>query len=322
MKYLLISPILFDYYKDMISFLEKKGNNVIWYYDSIKPSIVEKIINKFKSDYLLKKFDKYWNKIVSDNVHEKFDRIVLIYGDRYIKKNHIIRLLNSHKEAKSIYYGWDSIINCPNVLEYYNLFDKYMSFDKRDCKKYGFIFRPLFYLKNDSSDIPQYDYCSLMSYGYKKADNYFKIKQSLPSNVIGREYLYVNSRISLLFNKLLYRKAYKGISNKCFKFKALNRQESYEFMSKSKAVIDAPLVNQTGLTIRTFEALYMKKKIITTNIEIKNYDFYTSDNIFVVDDGAIIEQSFFENEFDSNYSISSFYSFEVFMKEVFETEND
>lgn len=41
---------------------------------------------------------------------------------------------------------------------------------------------------------------------------------------------------------------------------------------------------QSGLTMRTLETLGAKKKLITSNIDIKRYDFYNENNIFIIED--------------------------------------
>ena len=40
---------------------------------------------------------------------------------------------------------------------------------------------------------------------------------------------------------------------------------------------------QVGLSIRFFEGMYYKKKVITDNKMVKNYDFYHPNNIFVLE---------------------------------------
>lgn len=54
---------------------------------------------------------------------------------------------------------------------------------------------------------------------------------------------------------------------------------------QSKCLVDvvSPKFNQTGLTLRPLEALFFKKKLLTTCQEIKTYDFYHPDNIFIID---------------------------------------
>lgn len=318
MKYLLISPDMFDYTRDMIEFLENKNNNVIWYNDSILFNLFNKLKGKVKKKYLFNKFDKYWDKIIEDNRNQKFDFTVLIFGGEMIQKKHIVKLLSSHKEAKSIYYNWDSSVNFPNVLDFYKCFDRYLSFDKLDCEKYGFEFRPLYYSNLELDYKPIFDYCSIMTYGWKKSNHYRKIQSILPHGMNGKEYLYVRSKKSLFFNKILHYSAYKNIPSSNLKFKPLNKQETNELMAKSKAVIDCPLDNQNGLTIRTFETLHLKRKLITTNKSIKNYDFYTPNNIFIVDDDENLDDSFFNTKFDDDYSLNEYYSFDSFMKDVFE----
>lgn len=39
-----------------------------------------------------------------------------------------------------------------------------------------------------------------------------------------------------------------------------------------------------GLTLRPMEALFFGRKLITTNKDIKNYDFYCPENIFILDE--------------------------------------
>ena len=41
--------------------------------------------------------------------------------------------------------------------------------------------------------------------------------------------------------------------------------------------------DQTGLTLRALEALFFRKKIITDNQDIKKYDFYNENNIYVLE---------------------------------------
>lgn len=82
---------------------------------------------------------------------------------------------------------------------------------------------------------------------------------------------------------------------------------------KSKAVIDSPQSGQRGLTMRTLEVLGSNHKLITTNGDIVNYDFYDPANIFVSIGGSVPPSSFFEEGYRSlpgnvvdSYSIRGF----------------
>jgi hypothetical protein len=50
-----------------------------------------------------------------------------------------------------------------------------------------------------------------------------------------------------------------------------------------KAILDVPLERQEGTTQREMEALFFRKKLITTSTAVKRRDYYHPDNIFVLD---------------------------------------
>jgi hypothetical protein len=52
---------------------------------------------------------------------------------------------------------------------------------------------------------------------------------------------------------------------------------------KTKAILDIPLEGQEGITQREMEALFFRKKLITTNPLVKERDYYCSDNIYIID---------------------------------------
>ena len=47
-------------------------------------------------------------------------------------------------------------------------------------------------------------------------------------------------------------------------------------------ILELTKKNQAGLTLRALEALFYEKKLITDNENIKEYDFYNSNNIFIL----------------------------------------
>ena len=58
-------------------------------------------------------------------------------------------------------------------------------------------------------------------------------------------------------------------------------------INRSKIIIEIQRKEQIGLSFRVFEALGQRKKLITTNTDIVNYDFYHPQNILVIDEAAI-----------------------------------
>ena len=74
-----------------------------------------------------------------------------------------------------------------------------------------------------------------------------------------------------------------------------------------------PFASQAGLSIRTFEALAAHTKMITTNPRIKEYDFYSPENVLIIDrKNPVIDPEFIDKpyrplraEIEEKYSISS-----------------
>ena len=59
-----------------------------------------------------------------------------------------------------------------------------------------------------------------------------------------------------------------------FTTKALSRTELASLYAQSVCVLDSPQSGQSGLTMRTIEAMGAGRKVVTTNPEVTKYDFY------------------------------------------------
>lgn len=63
-------------------------------------------------------------------------------------------------------------------------------------------------------------------------------------------------------------------------------------IAHTRVLIDIVQFNQKGLTQRVMESIFFKKKLITNNVSVKNYKFYSPDNVFVIgeDDNSRLKQ--------------------------------
>ena len=68
-----------------------------------------------------------------------------------------------------------------------------------------------------------------------------------------------------------------------------------EHVKQSKSILELISDGQTGITQRPYEALFFKKKLITTSAEIKKYDFYCEQNVFVLGEREVAELPEFLN---------------------------
>lgn len=64
----------------------------------------------------------------------------------------------------------------------------------------------------------------------------------------------------------------------------ISQYDNIKYSSGARCIVDIVSENQTGLTLRPFDALFLKKKIITNSKIIKDADFYHPDNIYIIED--------------------------------------
>lgn len=89
------------------------------------------------------------------------------------------------------------------------------------------------------------------------------------------------------------KKELSDLSEKLFQYKnhfivinkienVISYKENLEHVKKSSCIIEIVQKNQIGLSLRPFEAIAFRKKLLTNNIEILQEDFYSPENIFVI----------------------------------------
>lgn len=324
-KILFFAPSFFNYEIEIKNKLIKLGAEVDFYDERMKPTNLEKVIIRLKKDLLLKKIKNYYHKVIKENENKKYDYIFFLSPET-ITRELLIELKESQKQAKFILYMYDSIRNKKNALEILDEFDICFTFDKEDSKKYpNFKFLSLFYLdeyKNSSQKNKEIKY-DLSFIGTIHSDRYRiikKIEQSLvEKKLVLKTYMYFPSKLMYLFMRI-FNKDYRYSKIKEFSFSPISKEEILDILLSSKVILDIQHPNQIGLTMRTIEMIGLKKKIVTTNENIKEYDFYNPNNILIVDrENLKIDYEFFQKEYiDLDEKIYEKYSLENWLKVIFE----
>ena len=149
------------------------------------------------------------------------------------------------------------------------------SFDEGDCKKYGLVYNNQVapYFKDIS--IPDDLSNSIFFYGLDKGRLTF-IKH-LYDTFTNKGYQ-CNFNVVPDAHKKYDEFAFEKIHEEYFRpYKDIIEQEV-----SSKALLEILQKGQKGITWRALESLFYKKKLITNFKEIKQYDFYNPNNIFVL----------------------------------------
>lgn len=126
------------------------------------------------------------------------------------------------------------------------------------------------------------------------------------------------SKFKFIYHKL-FSPEYKDAKLSDFQLNKLQANEMMDIFENSRCILDAPQAGQSGLTIRTIECLGAKRKLITTNKDIKKYDFYNENNIFVFTDTIDVNSKFFNSPFvDIDESIYMKYSLREWLRTILE----
>lgn len=137
------------------------------------------------------------------------------------------------------------------------------TFDERNAQEFGMRLLPQF------SKIPTIEEVSSIEH-----DFYFLGFEK------GRRYI-----LEQLRNELKgFDVDFKVVTNKK---EIISYYDNINRINKSKCLVDIVQEGQTGLTLRPLEAMYMKKKLLTNNKDIRLMDFYSPNNIFVYGDDDI-----------------------------------
>lgn len=281
---LMIAPRFFGYEAEIKKCLENKGAIVDWLPDRPYDKAWQLAVLRLLPKVMLAIVNNYYFKKLKTLPISKYNIIFAVntvtLTPRVIKK---IKDLNPG--AKYILYMWDSMENRDHVRHILGLFDSTWCFDPCTAIKYGMKFKPLFYLNDYSTCNPASVIYELSFVGSIHSDRYAiinKMKYILQNKLYFYNYLYLRSNLIFWILKIIkpsmWRAGYKE-----FKFKPISKADLIKIFHQSKVILDIEHPKQRGLTMRTFEALGAKKKMVTTNHQVRDYDFFHPDNIAVID---------------------------------------
>lgn len=298
-KILFIAPLTYDYHKVIKEKLEKLGAEVDDFPEDTL-SILFRLTKIFNSKLHLSYKKLFTDKILKKASVNKYDFIFLIRGD-YLSNVIIDQLKLMQKQAKFVMYQWDSI-KVFNYLHLTKKFDKIFSFDRVDCKKYGFEYLPLFYDDNFMSlSKEKTNNKSILFIGSLHGDRYKVLKKIdnylTKNNIQTKFYFYIP--FTSFIKKILFNQKFK-YESKYLIFIPMSKKKVLNLYKKSGFIIDIQNKDQDGLTMRSIETLGAGRKLITTNKSIKNDIFYNENDILVIDRYNIkINLDFFNNKYSN-----------------------
>lgn len=284
-RVLVIAPRFFGYEQEIAVGLTRSGHHVDILPDRPFDNSIMKAVMRFRPELGgYRVCDQFFAQRLEEFGRNKYSIILVIQGEGVTART-LKTLRNSYPQAKMVFYTWDSIENKPFSRRNLSLYDYCSTFDPVDAKKYGLNFRPLFFSDGfDRPADPTYTY-DLSFIGTVHSDRYKIVRallEQLPSGAHTFVYLYLQAEWMFDLRRL-FTTTFDGAARDDFRFAPLSKDVVQAIFFSSRAVLDIEHVNQRGATMRTMEALGSKRKLVTTNKSLSDYDFYNPLNIQIVD---------------------------------------
>lgn len=207
--------------------------------------------------------------------NQPFDYALFIRSDVYP-----LRFLQTVKQQTRmmVNYQWDGVARFASSQSHIPLFDRFYAFDPQDLVHYPQILPTTsFYF------------------------DHFRLPEKSDSNAIYFVGAHRDDRLAAIIGFCEYAKkqgwtlnfqiAYDGnddaekhypVDNIQFHH-GITYQQNLENAQRAGVLADFVISTHQGLSLRTFEAIGYRKKLITTNQEVAKYDFYHPDNIYIWD---------------------------------------
>ncbi|MBC8753688.1 hypothetical protein H2O64_03345 [Kordia sp. YSTF-M3] len=233
----------------------------------------------------------------------KQDEIFIIRPD--MLNDDLLRFIKSYTN-KFIAYYYDSTRRFPRKTDIIPMFDKVYSYDRLDVSTYNLDFLTNYIFEESNHQEFEYQFFNISTNDYR-----FPLLENLANYLKQHKWTY-NIQV------------YNGSEMPAEHVEIITTQKSItevsELIQKAKIIVEIQRTEQVGLSFRIFEALGHRKKLITTNKDIVNYDFYHSQNILVVDEHNIeIPEDFVTSPYvEIDSTILSNYKIENWVKPIFE----
>lgn len=287
-------------------------------YKKFSHKFVNFLKKNFQNDYSLKR--RLWLEDYIPNFEKKIKEIshadyaFFIRPDMYSIE--FLEFVKQHSK-KMIAYQWDGMNVFPLIKKYTHLFDSFFVFDGKDLKD---DFLPLtnFYFDYDLSKKTKTVERKNVYFVGRFYENRIKLMKEMAKNILKYGY---ESDINVFTKKekIKIKHQSEGIN---FLDGYMSFSQNLENVKDSFVLVDFLNSVHRGLSLRSFEALGYQKKLITNNENIKDYDFYNENNIFVFNEDNISEIGEFLKKpyVKIDDSIREKYSFTNWIKYVLDEE--
>lgn len=319
--FLLVMPDYSDFSDLFLRNLEKcgfRGSLITDKFPDFKYEGNERAVNFFRKTFLKDrnfkkelstKFKQKEFLKVANGIHQTFDYVLVIRPDQFPIP--FIEKLRK-KTSNLVAYQWDGIEKFPEVKNYFSLFDSFFCFeDVKDVENVKKI-------TNFYFDFDDFHPCEIIKKNTPPVFYFVGLDWDNRRSKINK---FVQFAVAENFTLHFYLQEFDKNENKNGNINYIKNRitftENLEFVKKSDVLVDFVDPRHAGLSIRFFEGMYYKKKVITDNKMVRSYNFYHPNNIFVVDNNYQEIRDFLKTPYyEISEAIVTSYGFSNWIKRI------
>jgi hypothetical protein len=282
-RVLFIGPTTFNYEKEIQKELTLLGAEVTYRSDKPSTGFFMKVLLRMYPNLMWGYCDRIFKKWLENEGPKQCDTVFVVKGEG-LSPRFLDIMRARYPDAGFVLYLWDSVKNSPHVTEKFEKFDSLFSFDPVDCRTYERLkYRPLFFLERYRTDqhVPGAGYFFIGTLNGDRSNVIARLIKSINGTATFNYWLFVRSPVEL-FIRRFFDMSMKQLDASRLIYSPMSSETIRQHFQKSEAIVDVEHPDQKGLTMRTFEILASGKKLITTNNQIIDHDFYDPSRVYVV----------------------------------------
>lgn len=253
---------------------------------------------------LIKKINKIWYHFytLQKQSYDTDMNYILLTDNRpdYYQEDYLQELKKKYPIKFVLVYLNSYYTSTEAVLKYKDICDYVFTYDREDADKYGFIFFPGIY---SQLDLPEYR-----------------------DNLNEKDIFYVgseNDRLDILLE--CYERFKQGGLKTCFRITQVEKSrqkyaddiiynaeipydEVLRNVNSCNCILEVLNAKRKGTTLRAFEAVLLKKKLLTNNENIVTMQFYNPQYMKIFKNAEDIDLEFVRKRETVNYSYNDEYS--------------
>lgn len=311
MKYLIIDDE-HELYKRMFADLFYQNKYSIEEIPRVKvPKILKPIyrlhFNERVNSHLILPLKEVWAQFY-ELYHYHFDSneeyvVIFLNGSLrfHFDRNHLKEFKQTHRNVKLVMIMYDSYINpaAQRAISFIPLFDTVFSFDELDCKMHGFehIYSTFSYPNFVKEDGSKHSNAFFIGFGAGRLEMLRTAFQKITQKVDNCKFYIagVKKEDIIDIKDVVYNQT-------------MSYDEELQMAYNTDCIVEIVKEGQTGISLRTCEAIAFNKKLLTNNVKLKEMPFYNQKYMSVFEKVEDIDINFIQDKIKVTYEDTQCFS--------------